>query len=57
MEKMTKRGLAMLVFGMIIIVSLTIWGTIDVIEKLVRDPDDPLVKAGGLRPDQTTQTK
>ena len=49
MENITKRGLAALVIGGIIIVSVTIWGTVTVIDKLVRDPSDPLAKAGGLK--------
>jgi hypothetical protein len=57
MENITKRGLAALVIGGIIIVSVTIWGTVTVIDKLVRDPGDPLAKAGGLKADQTIQAK
>jgi hypothetical protein len=46
--------LVLLAIGTIAAILLTIWGTIIVIDKyvLMHDTSDPLVRAGGLRPDQ-----
>jgi hypothetical protein len=48
-----------LVIGTVILVTATIWGTIAVIDRfvLVHNPNDPLVKAGGLKPGQELQVK
>jgi hypothetical protein len=58
-ENLSKRGMVALAFGVVIIVALTIWATVSVIDDfvLVRNPSDPLVKAGGLKPEQKIQNK
>jgi hypothetical protein len=57
MDNLSKRDLAALAVGAVVIVVLSIWATITVIDKyvLVRDPSDPLVKAGGLNAQQQTK--
>jgi hypothetical protein len=53
-ENLSKRELVALGIGAFILVAVTIWGTVAVIDRyvLVRSPDDPLVRAGGLKPEQ-----
>jgi hypothetical protein len=53
-EYISKRGMVALGIGAIVLVLLTIWGTVTMIDKFVvfHDPSDPLVKAGGLKPEQ-----
>jgi hypothetical protein len=57
MDSLSKRDLAALVVGGIALVALTIWGTIIVLDRFVRFPSDPLVKAGGLKQEQMIQAK
>jgi hypothetical protein len=58
-ENIRKRDVAALILGGIAIMALTMWATVSVIDKfvLVHDPSDPLVKAGGLKPEQAIQAK
>jgi hypothetical protein len=53
MDQYTKRELATLVVGMFIAAVLTLLATYYTIQFFVADPNDPLTKAGGLKPDQT----
>jgi hypothetical protein len=54
MDNLSKRDLVTVVIGGIALVVLTIWVTVTVIDRfvIVRDLSDPLVKAGGLKPEQ-----
>ena len=59
MDNLSKRDIVALIIGAIMMVPLTIWTTVAVIDKfvLVRDPSDPLVKAGSFKPKQMIQVK
>jgi hypothetical protein len=50
------RDIALTIIGLLVAVVLTVWATYAAINHfLPRDTTDPLYKAGGLRPDQTTK--
>ena len=54
----TKREIAAVICGLLIITALTIWGTIYFLKVVViGQRDDPLARAGGLKPEQITQPK
>jgi hypothetical protein len=54
----TKREITAVVCGLLIITALTIWGTIYFLNVVViGERDDPLARAGGLKPEQTIQSK
>ena len=54
----TKREITAAVCGLLIITALTIWGTICFLSVVViGERDDPLARAGGLKPEQTIQSK
>jgi hypothetical protein len=57
MDGYTKREVAVLIGGVIVAVVLVIMATNYAIQRFVADPNDPLTKAGGLKPEQTLQTK
>jgi hypothetical protein len=59
MGDFTKRDVLTIIIGMIVAGVLTVWATVTAINYFApRNPDDPLTKAGGLRPEQTSiQTK
>ena len=54
----TKREITAVVCGLLIITALTIWGTIYFLNVVVTgERDDPLARVGGLKPEQTIQSK
>ena len=54
----TKREITAVVCGLLIITALTIWGTIYFLNVVVTgELDDPLARVGGLKPEQTIQSK
>jgi hypothetical protein len=54
MDDHSKRDFLLILAAVVIIVPLTVWLTVTVLDRLfsLTDPDDPLMKAGGLRPAQ-----
>jgi hypothetical protein len=54
MDDHSKRDFLLILAAVVIIVPLTVWLTITVLDRLfsLTDPSDPLMKAGGLRPSQ-----
>jgi hypothetical protein len=58
MFDLSKRELAAIIGTLIIVVAVTAWATVCVIDKYVLgDRDDPLVRAGGLKPEQSIKVK
>jgi hypothetical protein len=54
MDDHSKRDFLLILAAVVIIVPLTVWLTVTVLDRLflLTDPGDPLMKAGGLRPAQ-----
>jgi hypothetical protein len=58
MDDFSKREMATIAVGILIIVGLTVWATFAVMPYLFSsDLSDPLGKAGGLKPEQMTHVK
>ena len=54
----TKREITAVVCSLLIITALTIWGAIYFLNVVViGERDDPLARAGGLKPEQIIQPK
>jgi|HubBroStandDraft_6_1064221.scaffolds.fasta_scaffold441938_1 hypothetical protein len=54
----TKREIIAVAGGVLVLTVLTIWGTIYFLSVVViGERDDPLARAGGLKPEQTIQSK
>ena len=55
-EGLTKREMVIVVIALIVVVALTIEGTYYGLHRFVLDnPNDPLTRQGGLKPDQRTK--
>jgi hypothetical protein len=53
MDHYSKRQIVTAVLAVLIIVPLAIWGTLALLDLVIHhDPNDPLTKAGGLKPSQ-----
>jgi hypothetical protein len=58
MFDLTKREILIIIGALVIICGLTAWGTVFVIQKyVIGERDDPIARAGGLRPSQATGRK
>jgi hypothetical protein len=57
-EGFSKRDFITLICALIIVCSLSAWASIFVIKNYVLgERDDPLTRAGGLKPEQVLQAK
>jgi len=55
-EGLTRREIVIIVIALIAVVLLTIEGTYYGLHKFILDnPNDPLTRQGGLKPDQQTK--
>jgi hypothetical protein len=55
-QGLTRREIVVVVIALIAVVALTIEGTYYGLHKFLLDnPNDPLTKQGGLKPDQKTK--
>jgi hypothetical protein len=53
MFDLTKREISIIIGALVIICGVTAWGAVFVIrEYVIEHRDDPLARAGGLRPSQ-----
>jgi hypothetical protein len=57
MGDLSKREVVTIIVGIVVAVTLMIWGTVAVLNHFVLNSDDPLAKAGGLKPEQIIEHK
>jgi hypothetical protein len=57
-EGFSKRDFVTLIGALIVVCGLSAWGSLFVIKKyVIGERDDPLYRAGGLKPKQEIQAK
>jgi hypothetical protein len=54
MDDHSRRDLLLIIAAVVIVVPLTVWMTVTVLDRLfvLTDPNDPLAQTGGLKPEQ-----